>query len=579
MGPTELPLQRKSSGSRTGRHAGTDAVGVNNSVGAGARIEQAPTGHGAWFEGLLRGLLRVFNLGHASTVTSDRGAARRKRLASSRLMPESLELRLALSATPAVVMGSATTKDSHGVTIDYNVTTPPDAQHPLMFSVYRSADATLSADDTPVGSETLVLPGQGTATLDDSGQVASAVGHHQLTIPLPDGLPLNPEHPYVLVTANAPQALESGDTSATASFRVYTIGVVTHGGIQNTSWKNGPPWQLQTAYLMQTEGYDEVLPFNWVQYSNTAGDAVKQVPRLYSQLMKLVDRFPSDAVVDLHLIGHSEGTMINSQLLLKLGKDMPSQLQTGWIENTLLDPHSANTGGPGTQYSVAGNPLGWIAKGLLDSYQSKAKDPLVVVPDFVDQAQVFYQQTPASKDHGTNGHIYNLWGQVPVKGKADYFNLTAAGATHSGKTGVSVWYMKNVAPYLGDGAPEVLKDALRGQIDASSGTPLDGGGSYTNTSTPTFSGTSSPGSTVYFFVAPANKPTDLVPAGKALTDADGHWSITTRNLRDANYRTLALAALPRVAHPHFVHPRLAVVPTTPMGKLIVDANAPRVRRR
>jgi len=499
-----------------------------------------------------------------------RVTARRKRASSRTFAGESLELRLALSATPAVVMESATTQDSKSVTINYNVVTPPDAQHPLTFSVFRSADNALSSDDTAAGSETLVLSGQGNPTLDDSGHLASAVGQHQLTIALPNGLPLNPEHPYVLVTANASDALASGDTSATASFRVYTIGIVTHGGIEDPSWKNGPAWQLETAFLMKSEGYDQVLPFNWVRYSSTPGDAINQLPRLYSQFLKLLDQVPSDAVVDLHVIGHSEGTMINSQLLIYLEKHMPTQLQAGWIEDTLLDPHSANTGGPGTQYSVADNPIGWIAKGILDVYQSKAKDPLVTVPPFVDQAQVFYQQTPASRDHGVNAHIYNLWGQVPVKGQADYFNLTAAGATHSGKTGVSEWYLNNVAPYLGDGAPQVEEDALRGHIDASSGLDLPNGGSLTNVRTPTFTGTSAPNSTVYFFVAPAAKPTDLVPVGKALTDASGHWSITTHSLPDAKYRTLAVAALPRVAHPHLVHPRLAVVPTAPLGLLIVS---------
>ena len=57
----------------------------------------------------------------------------------------------------------------------------------------------------------------------------------------------------------------------TASFRTYTIGIVTHGGIQNTSWKHGPPWELQIAYEMKREGYDAVIPYNWVAQSNHPG--------------------------------------------------------------------------------------------------------------------------------------------------------------------------------------------------------------------------------------------------------------------------------------------------------------------
>ena len=65
----------------------------------------------------------------------------------------------------------------------------------------------------------------------------------------------------------------------TASFRTYTIGIVTHGGIQDTSWKHGPPWELQMAYEMKQEGYDSVIPYNWVAQSNDPGSAIKQSPR------------------------------------------------------------------------------------------------------------------------------------------------------------------------------------------------------------------------------------------------------------------------------------------------------------
>lgn len=480
---------------------------------------------------------------------------------------EGLEPRQVPAAlAPAVVMDSATTVDSHSVTIQYDVNTPPDSSHPLTFGVYRSPDATFNAGDVVVDADALTVSGPGSAspTLDDAGQPATAVGHHTLTIPLPDGLPLNPENPYVLVVANPDEALASGEASATASFRKYTIGVVTHGGIQDKNWKNGPPWQLQTGYFLRQDGYDVVIPYNWVDQSSTPGEAAKQAPKLERQIRNALAKLPADAPVDIQLIGHSEGTIVNGQTLLRLGKDMPAQLQAGWIEDTLLDPHAANTGAAGKQYSVAGNPIGWIAKGLIDNYQSKAKDPLPIVPDFVDQAQVFYQQTPASRDHGTNSHIYNLWGQVPVKGKADYFNLTAAGATHSGDTGVAKWYMRVVAPTLGDGGTAIERDVLTGGLSHSSGVvnPTE---SVSTVSSPTYSGTSAPGSKVYLFLAPAHEPTDLVPVGKAVADSQGAWSLTTVHpLHDGRYRTYAVAVLPRDAKPRF-----AMVPTTPMGPLVV----------
>ena len=91
------------------------------------------------------------------------------------------------------------------------------------------------------------------------------------------------------------------------------------------------------------------------------------------------------------------------------------------------------------------------------------------IPAGVDAAQVFYQHNPASHDHGVNQGLYNLWGQVPVPNLSGhpvaYYNLTAAGATHSGNYGVSLWYRNFVAPTLGDQAPLIRSLQLEGHID------------------------------------------------------------------------------------------------------------------
>ena len=184
---------------------------------------------------------------------------------------EALEPRLALSTTsattPAVQMISATTTDSKSVTIEYQVNQPITAATPLQFGVYRSSDGQFDSSDAVVDTFTLVPPdassGQA-ATLDQAGQPATAVGTHELTIPLPQGLPPYPEKPYVLVVADPSSPSATTDPQQTASFRVYTIGIVTHGGIQDPSWKHGPPWELETAYMMKQEGFDSVIHYNWV---------------------------------------------------------------------------------------------------------------------------------------------------------------------------------------------------------------------------------------------------------------------------------------------------------------------------
>lgn len=434
---------------------------------------------------------------------------------------------------------------------------PPDADRSLVFGIYRSADDRFDATDVDVaaGGVTIVAPGRGEPTLDLRGEPAAVPGRHRLTIPVPGGLTPDPGRPYVLAVANPGAALASGDPGALASFRKRVIGVVTHGGIQHQGWKNGPAWALIMAHSLRRHGYDVAVPFNWVSRSREPGEAARQGVRLARLIRTTATRFPASEPVDLHVIGHSEGAVVNSRAINRLDAQAPPGLRAGYVKVTMLDPHAANNGLPGQQYSVADGPLGWIAKGVIDSYQSRAKDPRVVVSPGVDDAEVFFQQSPASRARAVNGGIYNLWGQVPVHGRAHYFNLTAAGATHSGKTGVVGWYQRNVVPLLGDGGSELQAWVLTGAT-----APGDA------PQRPGFTGTGLPGSTVFLLGGPARAPSELGPIGRTVVAADGQWRATTRRLPDGRYRVVALAVPPR----HHPGPRLAMIPTAPLGPLLVD---------
>jgi hypothetical protein len=464
-----------------------------------------------------------------------------------------LERRLALSTASAVVMDSATTSDSHSVTISYDVATPAPASHPLTFGVYRSAVRTFDETALAVGTETV-----GPGTVDSNGNPVGAVGHHTLTIPLMGGLPINPKHPDVLVVANPTDALASGDPKATASFHVDSIVVVSHGGLQLKRYKaTGPPWEQEMTYGLRHQGYDTVIPFNWVVESSTAGSAALQAPRLARTVLAAVAKFPKNDVVDLHFIGHSEGAVVNDQAIRLIESEVTPPIKAGWVEDTMLDPHAANTGVPGQQYSVASNLLGWIAKGEIDAYQSKAKDPAVTVPAGVDSAQVFYQHTLARRSQGENDNIYNLWGQVPVIGTASYFNLTGDRVTHSGDTAVYEWYTRNIVPTLGDGAPQIAADTLTGMV---------AGANDTHPHRPVFTGTTAPGSFVKVLVAPVSDPNKLHVDGRAVAQADGTWSTLGQPIVNGRYRVIA-QALP----PLHTSPRLMIVPTEPMGTVVIHA--------
>jgi hypothetical protein len=476
-------------------------------------------------------------------------------------------------AAPAVQMISATTTDSRSVTIEYQVNQPVTAAAPLQFGVYRSSNGQFDASDSMGDTVTLVPPGvSGQApTLDQAGGSATAVGTHELTLALPGGLPPYPEKPYVLVVADPGSAAATTDPQQSASFRVYTIGVVTHGGIQDPSWKHGPPWELETAYMMRHEGFDSVIAYNWALKSSTPGQAIQQSPRLARIILATANRLPANSVVDLELIGHSEGTVVNTYALARLQQELTPSLKAGFIEDTLLDPHAANNDVvSGKQMDFAGSLAG-LGKMVVSDYQHRANDPPPYFPSIVDQANVFFQHSQATADG-----IYNLWGQVPVKSEGPaihYYNLTAMGVTHSGKTGVNYWYRDFIAPTLGDQAPLLQQlQQFNGQIDgartiASPSPRAAVPTQVVSTDQPEFSGMAAPGSMVRLLVGPADDPSRIGVAGVTQADATGRWSLTTRRPLPVGQYRAVVTAFSRALR---TRPGLAIVPTQPLGRLVVQ---------
>ncbi len=474
---------------------------------------------------------------------------------------ESLEGR-ALMATllPDVAMVSATTHDSRGVTIDYSIKNAPVTQ-PLTFGVYRSASTALDSTAMTVGM-VRINPGP-SETLDSAGVSALSIGNHEITFPLPGGLPITPQRPDVLVVADPNHLIsESNTADNTASFHKYVIGVITHGGIQPKGWIQGPPWELRMASDLTAQGYDAVIPFNWVAQSGHAGAAAKQAPRLAGQLEQAAAQFPSGSPVDVHFIGHSEGAVVNSQTIKKLNADgWPANLQAGYLKVTMLDPHAASTAVKGQQYSVGSGTLGEIARLWINNYQSKAKDPLPVVAENVQSAEVFFQHTPINQAQ-TNSGIYNLWGQVPVKGNAEYFNLSARGLSHSGKFGVQDWYRSNVVPTLGEGATQLNSMAL-----TATQLPLPTTSVDALSTSVTYAGHAAPGAKVRLLAA---RESGRTLRALAATDAgpDGAWTVSTHPIAPGRYRVIAVSNVPDAitGRPEFLKP------TAWLGPLVVRPN-------
>ena len=266
--------------------------------------------------------------------------------------------------------------------------------------------------------------------------------------------------------------------------------------------------------------------------------------------------------------------MVNTYALVRLEGKMTPGLQSGYITDTLLDPHAANNSVPGGHYSIRDGILGPIAKSIIDNYQGRADDPPVFIPAVVDNAQVFFEHTAA-----TSSQSYNLWGQVPVKSDGPlvhYYNLSPSKATHTGKTGIQFWYRNNIVPSLGNQAPLVQELELNAQIDHGQMISSDSAGrnvgpaQLVNTSEPEFSGTATPGAMVKLSLSPATEPWVHVTAGTTHADDTGQWSLNpSRPLRDGQYRVI-VSAFSRALR---TRPGLAVVPMQPLGRMIVDTSA------
>jgi hypothetical protein len=376
---------------------------------------------------------------------------------------EPLEERCLLSAASDVAMTFATTTDSRTLSINYTITGASLAGQDLSFNVYRSAAYQSLSGAQLIGSA--VIPGADSTDL--------GVGAHQgvrLSLTAPNGQPLtaltpNPALPFIVIVANPSGTIAESDTSNNiASFETHVLGVVAHGlEIDPLLWiQNIPPaWEMQlAAVLQQQDGYEAVLPFNWVRLSilpfplaiELAGSQLYQL--VVAQADQLASQHPGD-VVDINFIGHSRGTVVISEVLQQLVGSNDPALRGGYMEMTLLDPHPANL--QISRFSwVSAIPDSNTLAALIAVFDILTHDPQVVVPANVQQTQLFDEQTMAGQLGFSDPTeiLLNLWGQTPgaiVNHSAQAIqsrnltNVVATGIGLIGHTEVHEWYINNVA--------------------------------------------------------------------------------------------------------------------------------------
>lgn len=380
-----------------------------------------------------------------------------------RLCLEQLEDRIVPSSNlPDIQMTYATTTDSRTVSINYNISGASLAGQNLSFNIYRSG-----AYDSLSGDQLL-----GTATIPGSDSADLSIGSHQgvkLTLTNPYGqtvssLTPNTALPYIVVLADPNNAIaESASSVNTASFETHVLGVIAHGlELDPLLWyfNTVPAWETQMATaLQQYDGYQAVIPFNWVRLSILPFPQAIQIAsnELYQQVVaesnQLASQHPGD-VVDINFIGHSRGTVVVSEVLQDLVGTNDPALSGGYMQMTLLDPHPANLNF--SQFSwIPTLPVSDQLAFIVAVFEYFTSDPQVVIPSNVMQTQVFYEHTPAGQLGFSSllEVLLNLWGEAPsdlinpssypIESK-NLTDVNAAGIGLIGHSEVPEWYLANV---------------------------------------------------------------------------------------------------------------------------------------
>jgi hypothetical protein len=346
--------------------------------------------------------------------------------------------------SPPVPMREATTLDAKSVTVFFDKTKKLETAQTNTFQVYRSNEPVKNALAVPIGQPTklTITPGEDKVTL------------------LPD-TPLLPDtrFPYIVV-----EEFGSDGTEISTYFRKWMLGAIAHGfnPYAHMSWDwvsnnliSVPKWETDMADKLKDkksgDGYDDVIAFDWVTASGTSKPnlAVNEGTDLADQIWKKINDLHRmnqhlGDVVDLHLIGHSRGTVVVDQALEQLQKFFPQSgapYGGGYIVLTLLDPHPANNNLETPWCSTAFRKTHdeslninqyWNCENRevgfssffshlqiflsTKNFQDAASDPGIQIPDGVSKIEIWYQHTPAYQlcDKGALNpeSLMNLWGMV-----------------------------------------------------------------------------------------------------------------------------------------------------------------------
>ncbi len=400
-----------------------------------------------------------------------------------------------------LTLTKATTTDAQSVTVDYTVERPDQDEsaqdrdnETIHFEIYRSPVQDAAPAHSKIFEKDIRI-GEGD-TPDQTNSNPKDPNKHKVKFVLSEDLKPDTAFPYVVVVATY------NGKKSTTYFRKWMLGAIAHGfnrynqsGIfwpvlREIIWFYSgdafhsredpgglPDWEIKMAKnLIGSNGYDDVISFDWTQTCGLAQPdmAVQAGLRLSQQIFNWISSNSKKEhlgdVIDIHLIGHSRGTVVVAQAANDLVKNLPQiDLDGSYIELTLLDPHPANNKlqEPWASFGKLALNLHAAAQmgtspppnstaGLLEppgasdlpspidpieatkSFQDEANDPALEIPKGVKKIDVWYQKTKADllRDLPDQEYIMNLWGLIDaIRNESglpiQWHDLTASGIGHN----------------------------------------------------------------------------------------------------------------------------------------------------
>jgi hypothetical protein len=347
-----------------------------------------------------------------------------------------------------ITLDRATTTDNRSITLNYTINNAFDKHQfdrDINIEIYRASSSDINDSNSKLKIwEEKIKPNKMNTLISINPNKIK----YQVKLNIKKELKPDTSFPYVIAIATY-----NGKKSSTY-FRKWLLGAIAHGFNPYDSDSNRltrgshklrsmmrvfhpkklliPRWETSMANSLKTiDKYDDTISFDWTETCglkkpNTAVLAGVELGDRVLAWMSQHHQHPGDTI-DIHLIGHSRGTVVVSQALKHLMPTLQDKHFGSYIHLTLLDPHPANNYLENKWASFGTQPLkmGLNDKNLsitinnhkvfkymyrkTKDFQEAVRDPHVEIPMGVNKIDVWFQNTEADSLIGTQ-KLINLWG-------------------------------------------------------------------------------------------------------------------------------------------------------------------------